>query len=244
MKKNNFFIGLSILFIIFLLNFHSLNDFNTRAFVNRDYSLDESMWIWTTTEVVSTESTDESRFPEIAADSNGNIHVVWLDSTDYLGAGTDWDVFYKRWNDSTSIWTTTEIVTTGSPNNSEYPAIAVDAEGNAHIAWSEENEYGASGSEHDIFYRFWNATTSSWNSIEVVSTESTSTSRDPSIIVDSKKNVHIAWMDYTNYAGSGSGPPDIFYKYWNASLSTWTLTELVSVNSTAWADQTSIGVDL
>ncbi|MCE7742855.1 MAG: hypothetical protein GOP50_10410 [Candidatus Heimdallarchaeota archaeon] len=248
MKKKKFTMSLSILIILFLLN-SNFSLFNAKAFANRNtnqlnaYTLDESIWMWTITEVVSTESTEISYQPAIAADSYGDVHIVWRDYTDYLSSGTDIDIFYKRWDASTSLWTATEIVSTISSNNSEYPAIAVDAEGNAHIAWSEENEYDESGADFDIFYRFWNTTTSSWNTTEVISTESTSTSRDPSIIVDSKKNVHIAWMDYTNYAGSGSGPPDIFYKFWNASLSTWTITEVISANSTFWADYPSIDVD-
>ena len=48
------------------------------------------------TEVVSTESTDDSKFPSLAVDPDGNIHVAWHDDTDYGGSGTDFDVFYKR----------------------------------------------------------------------------------------------------------------------------------------------------
>jgi len=48
------------------------------------------------TEVVSTESTDNSYYPSLAVDPDGNIHVAWYDDTDYGGAGTDADVFYKR----------------------------------------------------------------------------------------------------------------------------------------------------
>ncbi len=54
-----------------------------------------------------------------------------------------------------------------------------------------------------------------WNLTEVVSTESTSTSQDPSLAVDSIGNVHLAWYDWTNYDSSGTDP-DIFYKRWDA----------------------------
>ena len=141
-------------------------------------------------------------------------------------------------------WNTTEVVSTESIADSWYPSLAVDTLGNVHIAWNELTDYGGSGTDQDIFYKRWETSSSSWTTTEVVSTESTSTSRQPSIIVDSKQNVHISWMDYSDYAGSGSGPPDIFYKYWNSSLSNWAITEVVSVNSTAWADHPSIGVDL
>jgi len=50
------------------------------------------------TEVVSTESTAGSSNPSITVDGAGNVHVVWMDSTDYDNSGTDTDIFYKRWD--------------------------------------------------------------------------------------------------------------------------------------------------
>lgn len=247
-KNDKIFMSLSILIIASLLSFYSLNVFNEISFavgntnLDNTFSLDESIWVWTTTMVVSTASSDESLNPKIATDSNDNVHFVWQEQN-YAGTGDDWDVFYKSWNASTSLWTTTELVSTGSTSHSYFPAIAVDTAGNVHVAWHEESDYDDSGPDKDIFYRYWNVTTSTWNTTEVITTESASTSLRPSLAVDSKSNVHIAWWDYTNYAEAGSGPPDIFYKYWNASLSIWTITEVVSVNSTFWAENPSLGVD-
>ena len=50
---------------------------------------------WTTTEVVSTESTEDSLFPSLGVGSDGPVHIAWHDDTDYGGAGFDDDVFYK-----------------------------------------------------------------------------------------------------------------------------------------------------
>ncbi|GAH33309.1 unnamed protein product, partial [marine sediment metagenome] len=65
---------------------------------------------WSTTEVVSTESIGVSYDPSLAIDTVGNIHIAWQDYSDYLGSGISWDIFYKRWDDSSSLWTTTEYV--------------------------------------------------------------------------------------------------------------------------------------
>ena len=48
---------------------------------------------WTTTTVVSTESTSESSLPVISINNSGNVHVAWRDSTNYGGSGTDSDIF-------------------------------------------------------------------------------------------------------------------------------------------------------
>ncbi len=50
-----------------------------------------------------TESIDDSLFPSLAVDSAGNVHIAWADTTDYAGAGTDYDIFYKRLTSSPVI---------------------------------------------------------------------------------------------------------------------------------------------
>jgi len=197
---------------------------------------------WMRTEVVSTESTDDSHQPSIAVDSNGNIHIAWLDVTDYDGAGTDTDIFYKCWKATSSTWTTTEIVSTESTADSRYSSIAVDSVGNVHIVWEEPTGYVESGEKRDIFYRCWNVSSNIWTTTEVVTTESTNTSYEPSIALDSIGNAHVVWGDSTNYSGSG-GEGDIFYKLRNTTSNTWTTTEVVSTESTAGSGEPSIAVD-
>ena len=197
---------------------------------------------WTTTELVTTEITENSGKPTIAADASGNMHITWHDYTSYGSSGTDSDIFYKRWNATTAAWTTTEVVTTGNTGNSYEPTITADDSGNAHIAWEDNMDYGDSGTDKDIFYKRWNATTATWTTTEVVSTESTEHSRVPTIAVDGSGNAHISWHDSTNYSGSGTDW-DIFYKRWNATTATWTTTEVISMVSTDSSYPTTIAVD-
>ncbi|MCG3257442.1 MAG: hypothetical protein KAU62_15170, partial [Candidatus Heimdallarchaeota archaeon] len=204
---------------------------------------DASSSSWTTAEVVSTESTGESYLPSLAVDAAGNVHIAWTDVTDYAGAGTDWDIFYKRWVSSSSAWTTAEVVSTESTGNSDNPYLAVDAAGNVHITWEDSTDYAGSGTDIDIFYKYWDMSTSLWTTTEVVFTESTSTSYQPSLAVDAAGDVHIACLDYTDYAGSGTDM-DIFYKYWDASSSSWTTAEVVSTESTDTSSHPSLAVDV
>ena len=156
----------------------------------------QTIFTWTTTEVVSTESTEWSRRSSLVVDDGGNIHIAWEDDTDYTGCGTDTDIFYKRWNVTTSMWTTTEVVSTESTGwYSRRPSLVVDIEGNVHIAWHDDTNYAGCGTDDDIFYKRWNITTSMWTTTEVVSTESTSRSNGPSLGIDTKANIHIAWND-------------------------------------------------
>ncbi|MHA1447008.1 MAG: hypothetical protein ACTSSN_09975 [Candidatus Heimdallarchaeaceae archaeon] len=248
-NKNKLFMGLSVLIIGFLISTSSLNIVSTKALLegeNNQYiteSFDRFDWKWTFTEIVSTESTWLSYFPSIAVDTEGNVHVAWFEDTDYGGSGNDYDILYKRKEASTSTWTMTEVVSTESTSDSERPSIATDVEGNVHIVWHEDTNYGGSGDDLDIFYKRWNTSTSTWSMTEVISTESSTVSWRSSVTADAKGNVHIAWEDLTDYAGAGATDMDIFYKRWEASSSTWTMTEVVSTESIWFSDDVSIVTD-
>ncbi len=248
-KKIKLSMTLSVLIISFLISTSYLNTLNVHALVEENYihsktdSLDFSTWVWSTTEVVSTDSTAESYRPSLAIDALGSVHIAWYDLTDYAGSGGDFDIFYKLWNATSSTWTSTEVVSTESTEQSAYPSLAIDALGNVHIAWMDLTNYLGAGAHFDIFYKLWNSSTSSWTATEVVSTESTDVSFGPSLAVDILGNVHIAWYDWTDYAGAGIDA-DIFYKLFNSSSSSWTITEIASIDSTKHSYFPSLAIDL
>lgn len=126
--------------------------------------------IWTTTEVISTESTVASSYPNIAIDSHDNLHVVWSDYTDYdsFGVTVYAEILYKYWNAATAIWTTTEEVPT-SPGESYHPNIAIDSHDNPHVVWIDYTDYDRSGGDADIFYKYWNATTATSSNMTIYS---------------------------------------------------------------------------
>ena len=186
---------------------------------------------WSTIEVVSTECSSYSFYSSAAIDSKNNIHVVWHDWTNYLGYGTDWDIFYKMWNSTTKTWSITEVVSTESTTDSSYPIIAVDSIDNVHVVWEDVFNYLSCGADQDIFYKYRNSNTQTWSALEVISTESTGHSYNPKIEIDSKDNIHIVWEDVTNYLSCGTDS-DIFYKYWNDTTQAWSGTEIVSTEST------------
>lgn len=198
---------------------------------------------WSLTEVLSAESTGYSQYPRIATDPFGNLHIVWQDRTNYMGSGGDYDIFYKCWNATTSQWMATVVVSTESDGSSYIPTIAVDNVGNIYVAWYDNMNYSGSGSDWDIFYKLWNATTGIWTVTQVISTESDGGSVNPDIAVDKDGNVHLTWQDLTNYSGCGTDY-DIFYKCWNVSTSSWSLSEVLSTGTAEPSVTPSITVDL
>lgn len=196
-------------------------------------SIRDSDWFWTDIEVLSKESNQNVEFPEAITDSIGNLHILWVDQTNYLGSGTDRDIFYKRWEANSNTWTVTEVVSE-STLESFSPDIAVDSLDNVHFVWDENNLV--------VLHKQWNAATQSWSSITTISTESSASSTNPSIGVDSSDNIHVVWGDNTDYLGSG-GEYDIFYKIWNETKQSWSTTQVVSTESTASSFVPKIAVD-
>ncbi|MFX0061090.1 MAG: hypothetical protein ACFFC7_02810, partial [Candidatus Hermodarchaeota archaeon] len=196
---------------------------------------------WTPTEVVSTESTSDSENPSLAIDEFGHVHVVWADYTNYTNAGTDRDIFYKRWNVTTSTWMTTEVVSTESTSDSKNPSLAIGNNGALHVVWADRTDYVTAKTDWDIFYKNWESITG-WKITQIVSTESTSDSDTPALTVEEFGHVHVVWADYTNYTNAGTDR-DIFYKRWNATMGTWTPTEVVSTESTSNSYTPALGMD-
>ena len=185
---------------------------------------------WSSIEEVSTESTEDSKFPSLAVDSSGNVFVTWNDLTDYSSAGNDYDIFFKKRNFTTGLWTTTEVISTISADGSYLGKIAVDSLGNIYIVWQDFTDYLSAGTDFDVFYRKWSSSSETWSTVEVLSTDSTSASEHPYIEIDSFNNIHVVWHDQTNYLSSGSDA-DIFYKKLDFNLDSWLTTEVVSTES-------------
>ena len=261
MKRKNIYaivFNLIIVFTSFLIinnllckinssNVHAKKTFNKLELYSKEIPI-----IWTSTEVISTESNSgdpcmcTSGHPSIAVDVFNNVHVVWADNTNYNGAGGDWDIFYKFWNATTEIWATTQVISTESTDESDSPVISVDVEGNVHIAWQDNSSYAGSGTDYDIYYKFWNTTAKSWNATEVISSFSNTNSWGPSITVDIFGNVHLSWSEGSNYFGSGNDG-DIFYRYWNVTTGIWNGTvnssDVVSTESPNNSHHSSITTD-
>ncbi len=195
---------------------------------------------WSDTELVSTESTLGTMNVVLIAEATGNLHIAWTDVTDYAGAGTDEDVFYKFRNATTGTWMTAEVISTESTNDSFSPCLALDTDGTVHVAWEDYTDYNGAGMDGDVFYKQKNITTGTWTTTVVVSTESTESSWKPSLAVDMKGTVHVAWEDITNQ--SQSSDCDIFYKLRNATAGTWTTTEMITSWSTGTAKNLQIAV--
>jgi len=194
-KKTNIIIvvGFLLLSLLSSINSQSVNvageinvEHTNALYTSEDLPIKE----WSDTKVVSTESTGMAYNPSVAIDSNENVHVVWRDATDYLGSGTDYDIFYKYWDYSFQNWSTTELVSTESTGFSSIPSIVIDSAENIHIVWSDKSD-----GDYDIRYRCWNSTIKDWEASANI-TETNEDCSNPSLAVDSQFNLHITYEDF------------------------------------------------
>ncbi len=195
----------------------------------RFWNVSSSTWSgqMNATDVVSNASSSDSYDPCISVDEDANVHVAWRDQTDIFGAGTDWDIHYRFWNASAGVWSgkvnSTDIISSESSSSSLSPTLAVDENGNVHIAWYDYELIHGAGGTRNIHYRFWNETSKTWsgyvNTTDIISSNNTGDAEYPSLDVYNG-SVHVVWNEFTDIYGAGSDN-DIFYKYWNATTKIW-----------------------
>ncbi len=182
---------------------------------------------WGSMEEVSPDSTGIADRPFLLIDNEDNVHVFWMDDTDYYGtSGGDHDICHSVKTSGGSSWSAVEIISTESTLGSYIPVAAIGESGNIHVAWYDSTDYLSSGIDTDVFYKKYHASSSSWGIAEVVSTESDDLSGVPSICVNSKGEVFIAWQDDSNFELSGLDR-DIFFKSRDLS-GDWSYTTVVS----------------
>ena len=213
--------------------------------ITQDFSsVDKSNWDYTDLELISVGMTLTSDIPDMVIDSQGNIHIVWLDYSNYFGSGTDGSIFYRYYNVITETWSGIYFISdeTGVGVVSVNPAIAIDSQDNLHVVWGDTSSYGSSGTDKDIMYRCRNSTTQLWETTEVVSTESTSTSHSADIAVDYDGNVSVVWADTTDYAGAGTDN-DVFFKQRLSATDSWTTTQIVSIVSNTGSEDATLDID-
>ena len=170
---------------------------------------------------------------DIAIDHEDNVQICYSVMT---------SVYLKSKNYSTQIWSGNTLVNTGGLG---YDAsLTIDAKGNIHCLWSDgQDDYQGSGSDVDVFHRYWNITSQTWSSISLVSSESADHSTEPSTAADTYGNVYIVWEDNSVLIDTGTDP-DILYKNWSCENLTWSSSELVSSEGTGWSILPIIACDI
>jgi len=116
-------------------------------------------------------------------------------------------------------WGSVRLVSAGSVNDSQNPALASDGLNNTFLTWDECNET-TSQDDYDINLRVFMGSTDSWENTQIISRDLNDQSKNPDIAVDSNNNATIVWQDASDNDTSYYSPT-IFYSR-QKSDGTWT----------------------
>lgn len=127
---------------------------------------------------------------EFTVDKEENLHLVWGENI------KDARVYYRYWNASKKKWNPIEIISDFEEPMSYEPRILVDDNFNVHLVWFEQSNYSGEGYDN-LLYRCRNATHGTWQPIEILTFENSSsiTKTRPSITSDNDNNIAIAWIE-------------------------------------------------
>lgn len=154
--------------------------------------------------------TSQQELPDIALDSDDNVHIIWYDERGSHDEYFLWDVYYAKIDcDGNVIKSNLRLTYKNSESEysmGEHPSICIDSEGNIHLVWTViEN-----GRSRIYYKKFDNDANVLINSTKL-SDNSQANAYNPFIVLDSEKCTHITWSD------ERFGNAEIFYTKINSS---------------------------
>jgi hypothetical protein len=166
-----------------------------------------------------TTAAGESRYPSIAVDGDTKVYVVWEDKPDESRIR---NIHFRMYDGTT--WMPEQIIASDVAG-SRAPAIAIDGNNHAHVAWYQDYVYG-----HGLYYARFDG--SMWSEPDTLAQYEHIYS--PTIATDNFNRVHIAWHD------ERPGNYEIFYRRFDGL--TWDPEERVTFAPGTSANS-SIAVD-
>ncbi len=151
---------------------------------------------WSSPENVSNTPTSGSQTgpnngKSVCRDSNGNIHVVWMDS-----ASGSWEIYHSMKSPS-GTWSTKAML---SENGylSVYPSVAADSKGNVYVVWEDYKPLAGYWLRPEVLMSTWSG--GGWSGPTLVSKTSPGvySSWYPSVAVGPGDQVYVAWQDRRN----------------------------------------------
>jgi Neuraminidase (sialidase) len=194
---------------------------------------------------INISNTGSSHHPVIAADSAGNIYVVW---TDYIWGFVidDFDIYFSRSTDGGLTWS--QAINPTNKLNSGGCDIAVDSIGNINVVWNVH-----SGDDRGIYFSHSTDEGLTWSQAVNIPNKF-GYIRSAKMAMDSVGNIYVVWSEESR---SIRDLYDIFFSRSMDNGATWSQpvnipnnlkssnTEIAVDNSgninVVWADITTIG---
>ncbi len=119
--------------------------------------------------------------PRVALDSKGDLHLVWVDER-----GNP-EIYYKKLDNEGRVLIN-EVNLTDNPASSRQPSLAIDANDELHLAWSDFID-----DNFEIYYQRLSSDGDILISKRITTTPAVS--QAPAIITSSEGGIYIAWLE-------------------------------------------------
>ncbi|MFO8016916.1 MAG: right-handed parallel beta-helix repeat-containing protein [Candidatus Woesearchaeota archaeon] len=163
---------------------------------------------WSDITLLTGDDDNNSLFPNIAADRNQTLHVVWVSHHN----DTSSEVRHKQ-KGSTGTWSSPETLSSAG-TRSYHPDVAVDEDNDTHVIWQQVENSGDFSGFSTISYRKKDA--SGWSGIENLTNRTPEyygiePSREysqfifstPSIAAGDDNDIHTAWSSRQAFPDDG-----------------------------------------
>ncbi|MCY3414731.1 MAG: hypothetical protein INQ03_23985 [Candidatus Heimdallarchaeota archaeon] len=184
-------------------------------------------WSWNEAEIVSNGA--NATYVKAASDSQGNIHIIWVEYSSSYDGNSDRDIIYRMWNRSSMAWEPESLVSSTSNTDTEDPEMCIDGKDVIHLVWTDATDWAGAGIDKDIWYTI-KKPGGPWGFdgvyvANIASIDSTVDSTLPDIACGYDTS-YIVWQE-GNFLSSGSDQ-DIFYRELNGTTYLYSDYELVS----------------
>jgi hypothetical protein len=198
---------------------------------------------WSPTEMFTNESNNRfPDYPSLAVETDGTVHVVWVEAMFHSIYWTD-EIYYNM-RSPDGKWSIPEIISTKRLFVfSMFPSIVIGSDGTVHIAWIDYYIPSLIRGG-DILYRM-KSHDGTWSRIEKIN-KKTYLIAEIDLAIGLDETVHIVWSEFSSWYWTAVEGTSIFYSM-KPSSGTWVQpAEMISIDSKDFAHfpQIAIGPDM
>jgi uncharacterized repeat protein (TIGR01451 family) len=164
--------------------------------------------------LVNTQHLNAQLSPSVAMDADGDFVITWQS---YIQDGHGFGVYAQRYTADGSPAGSEFLVNTETSSYQETPSVAMDADGDFVIAWTDHTQ---DGSFYGVYAQRYTADGSTAGSEFQVNTYTTNKQSNPSIAMDADGDFVIAWQSLGQDDISDSNSYGIFAQLYTADGST------------------------
>ena len=159
---------------------------------------------------VNTYTPTYQQYPRVASDTDGDFVVVWASTFGQDGNGTG--IFARRYNSSGAALATEFIVNSRTTARQDYPAVALDADGDFVVVWESPHD----GSGYGVFGQRFNSAGARQGAEFQVNTFTTLSQYKAVVAAEADGDFVVAWHS-SQQDGGASGLKGIFARRFNSA---------------------------